>query len=133
MEIESVSGTVGRKATADITMHEATDGLAGFKLEVSVADPGVARIVGVDLSDFGLSDTSPLPAAMLSITAVDLHRLFEGPFQRETIATLDIELLTPGETEIVLQVLKLDDDRGDAVFAEAVHGRLSVTDAGARP
>jgi hypothetical protein len=133
LEIESVSGTAGRSATVDITMHEATEGLAGFLLEVSVADPGIARIVGVDLSDFGLSETSPLPATVLSISAVDLTGLFEGPFERETIATLDLELLTAGETEIVLQVLKLDDDEGGAVSAEAVHGRLFVSDTTVRP
>ena len=133
LEVESVSGTAGRNATVAISMHEATEGLAGFKLEVSIADPGIARIVGVDLSDFGLSDTSPLPAAVISLSAVDLSGIFEGPFERETIATLDLELLAPGETEIVLRVLMLDDDNGDIVSAEAVHGRLSVTNASASP
>lgn len=131
LEIESVSGPAGSNATAAVTMYEATEGLAGFTLEVSVADPDIARFVGVDLSDFGLSDTSLLPAAVISLSAVDLSDFFDGPFERETIATLDLELLAPGETELVLQVLRLDDDNGDAVSAEAVHGRLSVTDAGA--
>ena len=133
LEIESVSGPAGQKATVAITMYEATEGLAGFTLEISVADPEIARIVGVDLSDFGLSDTSLLPAAVVSLSAVDLSDVFDGPFERETIATLDLELLAPGETELVLRVLRLDDDNGDAVYAEAVHGRLLVTDQAARP
>ena len=133
LEIESVSGPAGRKATAAITMYEATEGLAGFTLEVSVADPDIARIVGVDLSGFGLSDTSLLPAAVISLSAVDLSDFFDGPFERETIATLDLELLAPGETELVLRVLRLDDDNGDVVSAQAVHGRLLVTDQAARP
>ncbi len=133
LEIESVSGTAGSNVAAAITMHQATQGLAGFMLEVSVADPGIARIVGVDLSDFGLSDTSPLPASVILLSAVDLSGIFEGPLERETIATLDLELLAPGETEMVLGVLMLDDDNGDVVSAEVVHGRLSVTNAGAGP
>lgn len=133
LEIESVTGTAGSNATAAITMHQATQGLAGFILEVSVADPGIARIVGVDLSDFGLSDTGPLPAAVILLSAVDLSGIFEGPLERETIATLDLELLAPGETEMVLRVLMLDDDNGDVVSAEVVHGRLSVTNSGAGP
>ena len=133
LEIESVSGTVGRNATAAITMYDATDGLAGFKLEISVADPGVARIVGVDLSSFSLSNFGPLPASVVSLSAVDLGHLFEGSFERETIATLDLEPLALGETEIVLRVLMLDDDNGDVVSAFAVHGRLSVSDAAALP
>ena len=96
LEIESVSGTAGLNATAAISMFEATEGLSGFKIQVSIADPGIARIVAVDLSDFGLSDTGPLPATVISISAVDLSGIFEGPFERETIATLDLELLVPG-------------------------------------
>ena len=133
MEIESVSGTVDRNVTADITMHMAKAGVAGFTLEVSIADPTIARIVGLDLSNFGLSETSPLPTDVLSISAVDLSRSFEGPFERETMATLEFELLSPGDTEIVLRISKLDDDDGDAVFVEAVNGKLSVVDTGARP
>ena len=133
LEIENISGTVGLNATAEIAMLEATEGLSGFKLEVSVKDPDIARIVGVDLSEFGLRDVGPLPDTVLTMTAVDLSRAFEGPFERMTVATLDLDLLAAGETEIILQVLLLDDDKGNAVSVEAFHGQLIVSNDGASP
>ena len=124
--VEDVEGSVGDVIPVKISVQDVETGVAGFAIQVSFADPDIARVTDVTLPEFGLSMIGDLPAASVDITAVDLPELIQGAFAEETIVTIEVELRKAGRTEIMLQLRILDDDNGDAIRPEVVNGSLIV-------
>ena len=80
----------------------------------------------MSLPDFGLNVVGDLPAASVDITAVDLLGLLEGDIKEARLATVDIELLKAGTSELLVEILSVDDDDGNIIDTRVVSGRLTV-------
>ncbi len=121
----------------ELSLHNATKSIAGFQVTVSVQNRGIARIAEVLFADYGDPKTGfaltevmdELPAQYVTIAAVDLRGVLKGPFSRRVLATLSVELLSPGETQIVASVLHLDDISGEPIDPEEISGTLIVVQA----
>jgi len=126
IEISDTSGSVGQIQSVQITVFDARTGISGYSIAVSVADPTVGQITNVSLPDFGLNVVGDLPAASVDITAVDLLGLLEGDIKEVRLATVDIELLKAGTSELLVEILSVDDDDGNIIDTRVVSGRLTV-------
>jgi hypothetical protein len=124
--VEGGQGVVGDVIPVEIALYDAVAGVSGYAIQVSSANPQVARIKDVRLPDYGLTKVGELPADSVDITIVDLPSLLEGAFTRETLATLDMELLSPGQAQILLELHLLDDDTGNVLAPEVVSGIVQV-------
>ena len=126
MVVADASGSVGQIVAVDISIHNARTGIAGYAIVVSVVDTSIGRIANVRLPEFGLSIIGDLPAGSVDITAADLPGLLDGDIKEARLATLDIEMLKAGTTELLLELRSVDDDDGNVVIPSLVSGVLSV-------
>lgn len=126
IQVAEGSGNVGQVVPIPIHIYDAKTGIAGYALVVSVADPSIARISNVSLPDFNLTIVSELPADSVDITAVDLPGLLEGDIKEALLATLDIELLKAGTSDLLLEIRSVDDDDGNAVKPQLMPGKITV-------
>ena len=110
--------------------------LSGFLVTVAVEDPAVARIVAVEFPDYSDPITGfqlsvllgSLPAASVGIAAVDLAGALAGPFVTKVLATISVELLAVGSTQVdVVAPPLVDDDAGQLVAVTLKSGALTVS------
>jgi len=126
IEISDASGSVGQVQSVHITVFDARTGISGYTIAVSVADPTVGQITNVSLPPFGLKLVGDLPAASVDINAVDLQHMLEGNIKEERLATVDIELLKTVTSELLVEILSVDDDEGNIIESRVVSGTLAV-------
>ena len=70
---------------------------------------------------------SQLPGQSVTIAAVDLGGVLQGPFDRALLATFSVELLTPGTTHLLVSGLaRLDDSSGAPLGPDLGPGSLTV-------
>ena len=109
--------------------------LSGFFITVAVEDPAVAQIVAVEFPNYSDPSTGfqlgglvgNLPAASVGIAAVDLAGALAGPFDTKVLATISVELLAAGSTQVsVVAPPQLDDDTGELVSVMLKSGALNV-------
>lgn len=113
-------GQVGQTVSINIVAYKVTTGIAGFDFRVSVSEPAVARIASVQLPDYGLRRVSELPGPGMDIRAADIHGIMEEELPQAVLATLDLELLSPGSTHVLLEARILDDDFGNPLKPQSV-------------
>lgn len=119
LAVEDGNGSVGQLIPVEVALYNVSAGVSGFILAVQVADPALARIADVQFPDYGLSSTDP-------IKAVDLNHVLEGAFSRGVLTTLVLELLSAGQTSILIAPIRIDDDAGGHIDAEIRPGSLVV-------
>ena len=88
-------GAVGDVIPIELILWNATDGVAGFDLTISVQNPDIAQITDVLFpaygdpeTGFGLTSATALPAQSITIRTVDLGNVLTGSFVRETLALI---------------------------------------------
>ena len=110
--------------------------LSGFFVTVAVEDPAVARIVAVQFPDYSDPITGvqlsgllgSLPASSVGIAAVDLAGALAGPFDTKVLATISVELLALGSTQVsVVAPPRVDGDTGQLVAVTLKSGALTVS------
>lgn len=118
----------GMNGSAALILDSAPDGIAGYKVNVSMATPGVAHTVVVDFPTAfsGMKSNSPLPAEEVKITAVDLSRSVQAGATNVTLCTLTVTGDTSGSTLMQPVIGELTDDNGDPVDASVMPGMLVV-------
>ena len=134
LRVQDGRGATGDAILIELSLHNATKSIAGFQVTVSVQNRGIARIAGVQFADYGDPENGfeltevmdELPAQYVTIAAVDLRGVLKGPFSRRVIATVFVELLSPGETQLVASVLRLVDTSGEPIDPEKIAGTLTV-------
>ena len=67
----------GESVTIRVVLNVAPSGMSGYQIEVSLDDPPVALISGIQAPDRGLSSSSVQFRSTVRIAAVDLERLVE--------------------------------------------------------
>ena len=133
--VEDGEGAEGEVISVELALLNVTSPVAGFGLTVSVLDARVARIVSVQFPDYrdpesGLELTSVRAdpeSGSVTISAVDLRGVLQASVPRHVLATLSLELLRAGETQLfVAHVAGLDDLAGNALDPNRVSGVLSI-------
>lgn len=116
--IQDAEGTVGDDdpITLEVTLNDMTSGASGFDLMISIENASKATINQVKHPNYGFPPPliSPLtPSSTVKIRVVDFNDILSGPFSRQVIATLEVELLSDGETQIVVGLIRLDGPNPD--------------------
>ena len=78
IRVESSEVEAGESVTIRVVLNVAPSGLSGYQIEVSLEDPSVALISGIQAPDLGLSSSSVQSRSSVRIAAVDLERLVES-------------------------------------------------------
>jgi hypothetical protein len=118
----------GETTTVEVVLSNAPNGLSGYGLTVRVANPEVATIVGASSPDvFGVSETIfGADNASVRIRAADLERTIQHGATGVTLATITLEGVTVGETQLVIENLNVDDEDGDPVAPATEPGTVTV-------
>ena len=126
--VTAASGSVARGETVSvpIVLSEAPSGLAGYDLTVTLSNPTVARLVGAELPDFGLTSQVFISSSEIRLRAADFTHLVEPGATNITLATLRVEGVKKGKTEIAIQITRLDDDDGYPIETQVIDGSLTV-------
>ena len=89
----------------------------------------VANINNVSIPGFGLVSHDLVSGTEVRLRGVDLQGLIESGATNVTLATLSIQGLKKGGSDIQIQVVGLDDDDGYPVDVEVLSGSLNVKNA----
>ena len=127
--IVAAGGTVG----VPIVLSEAISGLSGFDLVVSLSNPNVAKLAGVNFPAFGLTSYTVVSGSEFHLKAVDLMHIVEPGAVDTSLVTVVLESLKKGSSKIEVQIVRLDDENGFAIPVELVAGNVSVQKGAVSP
>jgi hypothetical protein len=123
----------GETATLGVALSAAPEGLAGYYLRLSVADPAVATIEGAAYPDrFGMTSDPEVEdgGRTVVLEAADLDSEIGAGATDVTLATVDVSGAAPGEVRVTAEPLQFDADGGSAFSPTAQAGVLTVTATG---
>ena len=119
-----------------MSLNDVENSLSGFLVTLNVENAALAQIVAVEFPDYSDPDTATelagllnsLPASSVTMAAVDLSgSTLQGPFDRVVIATISVELLAPGSTQVsVVPPPRIDDYDGEPVSVTLISGALNI-------
>jgi hypothetical protein len=134
-----VSGTVtvgdgetpaGETVTVPVTLSQAADGVAGFRVRLELPDDETAAFVAASVgSEFGLGDKFVTPTT-LELEGSDVDDAVESPAGTVRLGTVTVRGVEPGTVPIDVTVEEADDDSGDPVSTTAAVGNVTVTRRG---
>ena len=118
---------IGSKATVNLTLDKAPNGLSGYNLTVSLSNPEVAEIVSVDFPEWAtLHSNSSLPADSVWMKCVDLNDEIKRGDKNISLARLTLRGDERGKTDLVIMVTKIDDDDGNPMDVSTAKGYFEV-------
>lgn len=130
--------TTGEEITVQLVLEEAPNGLAGYSLNLTMDEPRIARITGVNFpswaamhSIWGLTEGKEI-----RFMAVDLLHKAEVSSTEVPLASITIQGLINGSTTVHISRDKFDDDSDDSIPHTLVDGNISVgswTNSGTAP
>ncbi|MBP1928166.1 PKD repeat protein [Methanolinea mesophila] len=122
---------IGGTATMNFLLDEAPNGLAGFNITVSLADPDVGEIMSVSYPAWvSQHDNATLPADSAWIKTVDMG---SGDYGNIGPGATDIPLGTitlrgdaEGTTGVIVTINQMSDDEGSNMFPTVTPGTFTV-------
>ncbi|ETA66900.1 PDK repeat-containing protein [Methanolobus tindarius DSM 2278] len=118
----------GQTTEIAIKVSSLPDGLSGYELTVNIADSAIAQIVDITYPEWStITDNSSLPGSSVYLKTVDLERDVQVDATGVILATLTVEGKKAGNTNISLDVSKLESDDGNEINAIVETGTLEVT------
>ncbi len=126
--VDVASMAVGYGATAEAPLYASSlpNGVSGAKVTVTVTNPEVATITGVDFAD-GLTPTQSTlssDGSTATLRFADTAKAVGATGHRTEIATLTLRGDSTGTTDLDVAVEQMDDEDGEAIEAEARAGVL---------
>jgi ABC-type phosphate transport system substrate-binding protein len=125
--------TADGTTTVGIVVTSLPDGLSGYYLDVTVADPGIARIESASYPDrFGLTSEPVLSSDGTTVTleAADLEGAIEPGATDVTLATVTVSGAASGEAELTVEPRQFDADDGSAFAPATRAGAVAVSGGG---
>ncbi|TAJ44159.1 fasciclin domain-containing protein [Methanofollis fontis] len=125
-----VNATVGGGQTAEFTMilDSAPSGLAGYTLNLSVVNPAVATISGITFPEWAeINGTSDLPNASAWMKTVDLGEMVGSNATDVVLGTVILTGLSAGNTTLIVDVVAMTADGGEAVTPKTGEATIEVT------
>lgn len=126
LDVQASTVAVLDTVSIPIVLSEAPTGVSGFDLDVTLSDPAVARISDIQFPGFGISEHEMLSSARARLRAVDSEDAVESGARNVVLATVGLQGLAQGTTSVTVRILRLDDDRGNAIQPEYTAGTLRV-------
>lgn len=120
----------GGTATVPVVLSSAPDGLAGYRLRVSLADGDVADIDGVTYPSDGQLTATPDPTAgsdAVRVKAVDLADEIRPGATDVHLASIRVRGLQPGNASLTVEPVRFDSDSGSNVDVRPRHGQVAVS------
>ena len=124
------TGSVGIISGVDIEIDTGTGGFAGFTIDIAILDPAIAKIVDVVFPpEFPLSqfDPNPVNGSTVRVSGADLADVVKGEQIGVMLAELRFEGLALGTTVLIVDVVRLDDDKGFPIRHTLTVGSFQVT------
>jgi hypothetical protein len=119
----------GNVTTFDLVLDSVPHGLAGYEINLSLADTDNAEITSVTYPDWAsLNKNSSFPADKVTISGVDLGHIVQNRSTDVLLATITVRGDSPGSTDILISVKELDADGGSPIKAAVSPGRLTVAE-----
>lgn len=122
--------TVNGTATANLTLSSAPNGLAGFTVELHIADNSTARFneslsaVAIDgISTANVTDNG----TTLVLKAADLNKTVQDGATNVVLAQVGFTGEAAGSTHVSVEIVKLQNESGDAIESLPNGARLSVS------
>lgn len=103
---------VGATISLQIQIQQAGNGISGLVMDATISDPTIATITGITFPDYGLVLTNGVPGHTATILMADLNAVLEGVLNNSLMATIEVELLSSGTTQLDAVFMILDDDSG---------------------
>ena len=101
----------GETIAVNLTLDNASDGLTGYSILLSMEDPSIGEIAAVTLPGWaGLPEITGVPGPEVGIKTVDLNNEVQKGSARIILATITVKGFSPGTTEISLAEPKFDND-----------------------
>ncbi len=122
--------TPGEVTTSDILLDSAPNGISGYKITLSIADPEMCEITGITSPEWAaLEGTSPLPGSVVAIQAVDIGNLVETNSTGILLARVSVTSKEAGSTSLLVTVNLIDDDAGNPVMVTvpAINGETATS------
>ena len=118
----------GSTGNVDLILDQVPDGIAGYQLDLSFSEAGVAEFVSVNFpASFNLNSASTLPSSTVKIVGVDLMSQINPGSQNVILATVGISsLVTSGDVMIEISVGELTDAEGDPIPVTVSGSRVTV-------
>ena len=118
-------------STATISLDSADQGLSGYILSVHPENPQISTISGVTFPGWAtLSDATHGEGATYIIRALDMNEAVGPGAKNVQLATLTLNGVSPGSTQIMIEVKQLDDDNGNAISSQLLPGQVTVGNSG---
>jgi len=126
VDVQSMAVGNGATGTADLYAKSLPAGFSGAQVTITVSNPEVATITGVEFPDaLGLTESSISndgSSAMLRFA--DTNRNVQAGGHNVPVASLTIRGDSTGTTDLDVSVNQMDDESGQAIDAEARSGIL---------
>ncbi len=126
LTVQSAQADAGKSVSLAITLSDASTGLSGYDLTISLADPTVATIASTTLPGFGLVSQQALSASSVRLRAADLMHLIELGAGQVLLATLTVDGLKPGQTAVTVSVARLENEGGFPISHQVVAGSVTI-------
>jgi secreted PhoX family phosphatase len=124
VDVASLAVGSGSTGTTELYASSLPSGFAGAQLTVSVSDPAVASITGVEFDDaLALTESAVADdgsAATLRVS--DAEGNVQPGAGEVTLASLQVRAEGTGTTDLVVDVERMDDEEGNAIDAESRTG-----------
>ena len=117
---------IGNTIQVPIVLDNAPDGVVGFDLIVTLSKGSVANITGAYVMDMGLTTIDLISSSEVRVRAADLNNLVQSGATGVTLATLSVQGIKRGATDVNIQVGRLDDDHGSPIIADVLSGTVNV-------
>jgi len=118
LHVDSVAVGQGETGTVDLTLSSVPDGLAGGRVTVSLEHTDVAEITGAtyhDAIELTAGPTISDDGSTVAFKFADLDDEIEPGAMDVTLASVELEGVGTGTTDITVDVQALDDDDGAAI------------------
>jgi PKD repeat protein len=117
----------GGSVSCTITMDSVTRGLSEYDITVTVEDPTVAEIAGIQFPAWaGLNSRGKCPATTLTFKAADSGNKIHQGDRNVVLATLTIRGIRDGTTHLQVKINKMKDDEGAVYTTTAAGGTIKV-------
>jgi len=118
----------GTTCDFQIFVSSLPEGLAGYDLVVSLSNPSIAEITGVQYPGWAvLNDTTPLPPTdSLRLSGVDLDKSVQAGAVNVLLATITVRADSMGTSAIAISNVNMDADGGSIITPDISSGQVVV-------
>jgi len=126
LDVDSMAVGYGQTGEVELTASALPTGFSGGELTVSVTNPDVATITGVEFPEnLGLTESSAsTDGSSVTIRVADTDRAIQSGGRKIPLAMLTVRGVDTGTTDLQVAVESLDNEDGNAIDTEARSGVL---------